>query len=205
MGRWVSGLPGAVSLSAAMPLSALVAISLGGLWCAIWRTRLRWFGLLPMALGVGLAVLAPLPQMLVAPDARTIAIRGDDGRLHFVRKPSDKFIAREWLRRDGDGRDIADAVGMPGLRCDGVGCAVMRGGVTVAMSLRPEALAEDCAQAQVVVSAVAAGCRGPGVLIDRNAAAAGEGYQVTLSPLTAQSVRQSRGERPWLPKISIYE
>ena len=75
----------------------------------------------------------------------------------------------------------------------------------VTVSLRPEALAEDCAQAQVVVSAVAAGCRGPGVLIDRNAAAAGEGYQVTLSPLTAQSVRQSRGERPWLPKISIYE
>ena len=199
MGRWVSGLPGAVSLSPAMPLSALAAISLGGLWCAIWHGRVRWLGLAPMALGVALAIFAPLPQMLVAPDARTIAIRGDDGRLHFVRKPPDKFTAREWLRRDGDGRDIADAVEMPGLKCDGVGCAVTRGGVTVAASLKPEALQEDCARAQVLVSAVEVNCNGPKVLIDRHAAAAGEGYQMTLSPApSALSVRKIRGERPWV-------
>jgi competence protein ComEC len=53
LGRWVSGLPGAVSLSQAMPLSALVLISLGGLWLAIWRRRWRWLGLAPMAVGRG--------------------------------------------------------------------------------------------------------------------------------------------------------
>jgi competence protein ComEC len=205
MGRWVSGLPGAVSLSPAMPLSALAAISLGGLWCAIWRGPVRWWGLAPMVLGTALAVFAPLPQMLVASDAQTIAVRGDDGRLHFVRKTKDKFTAREWLRRDGDGRDIADAVGMPGLKCDGVGCAVQRG-VTIAASQKPEALTEDCARAQVVVSAVMADCMGPRVLIDRNAAAAGEGYQVTLSPApSAVSVRAARGNRPWVPSISTAE
>ncbi len=44
MGRWVSGLPGAVSLSPAMPLSALIPISLGGLWCVIWQRPARWWG-----------------------------------------------------------------------------------------------------------------------------------------------------------------
>jgi hypothetical protein len=37
------------------------------------------------------------------------------------------------------------------------------------------------------------------VAIDRNAAAQGQGWRVTLSPKpVAISVRQSRGERPWV-------
>jgi competence protein ComEC len=205
MGRWVSGLPGAVSLAPAMPLSALLAISLGGLWCAIWRGPVRWWGVVPLAVGLGLALTAPKPQMLVAPDAMTIAVRGDDGLLHFSRKPADRFIAREWLRRDGDGRDVKEAVGIAGLKCDGVGCVFRRGGV-VAISRRPEALADDCARARVMVSAVAADCKGPIVLIDRDRAMAGQGWQVMLTPVpSARSVRDWRGERPWVAEANNAE
>jgi competence protein ComEC len=202
MGRWVSGLPGAVSLAPAMPLSALLVISLGGLWLAIWRRGWRWWGLGPLLLGAVMAWRAPLPDMLVAGDAATIAIRGDDGLLHFVRKPQDKYAARDWLRRDGDGRDIEDAVGLPGLRCDGVGCVMMKGKLLIAASLRPEALLEDCARAQVLIStAVAANCKGPAVVIDQKAV--GEGWRITLSPMpTAVSVRDYRGDRPWVASES---
>jgi len=151
MGRWVASLPGAVTQAAAMPIAALVLMSLGGLWLVIWRKRWRWWGLLPVVIGIGAAWTAPLPDMVVAGDARTVAIRGSDGLLHFVRKPADKYAARDWLRRDGNGRDIEDAVGVPGIRCDGVGC-VVKGKSLIAVSIKPEALAEDCAQAQVVVS-----------------------------------------------------
>src|SRR5258706_174729 len=181
MGRWVSGLPGAVSLAPAMPLSALLMISLGGLWLTIWRRAWRWLGLAPLVLGWVLAWAAPVPDMLVASDATTIAIRGADGLLHFVRKPKDRFIARDWLRRDGDGRDIADAVGLPGLKCDGLGCVVKRKPL-IAASFRSEALAEDCVRAQILVSSAAASCKGPAVVIDPKAAAKGEGWRVTLSP-----------------------
>jgi competence protein ComEC len=198
MGRWVSGLPGAVSLSSAMPLSALVLISLGGLWLAIWRTTWRWWGGLALLAGALLAGFAPQPDMLVACDAMTIAVRGNDGLLHFLRPPKDKFVAREWLKRDGDGRDIADAVGMPGLRCDGLGCVVNRPPV-IAAGLRPEALAEDCARASVVISAATGNCKGPGVVIDQKAAADGQGWRITLSSLpTVISVRAWRGNRPWV-------
>jgi competence protein ComEC len=199
MGRWVSGLPGSVSLAPAMPMSALILISLGGLWLALWRTRWRWWGFAPMLVGVGIAYFAPLPDMLVAGDATTIAIRGEDGLLHFVRKPADKYAARDWLRRDGDGRDIGDAVGLPGLACDGLGCVVTRK-VLIATSLHPEALDEDCARAKVVVSTAGAiNCKGPAVVIDGKAAQEGEGWRVTLSPFPiATSVRFARGERPWV-------
>ncbi|HEX2761786.1 MAG TPA: ComEC/Rec2 family competence protein, partial [Rhizomicrobium sp.] len=75
MGGWVSGLPGAVSLTSAMPVAALVLIALGGLWIAIWQRPWRWWGAAPMVLGVLLACLMPRPDMLVAPDAQTVAIR----------------------------------------------------------------------------------------------------------------------------------
>jgi competence protein ComEC len=198
-GRWVAGLPGAVSLAPAMPLSALLLMALGGLWVLLWRRGWRWWGAAPILLGVGLAWSAPRPDMLVAGDARTVAIRGSDGLLHFVKKPADKFAARDWLRRDGDGRDLKDAVGVPGMKCDGVGCA-LPGRVLIAVSQRPEALAEDCARAQVVVSAAQApNCKGPVVVIDQNGAADGQGWRITLSsPPTAQSVRGERGMRPWV-------
>ncbi|HJS44857.1 MAG TPA: hypothetical protein VJ753_00515, partial [Rhizomicrobium sp.] len=195
---------GAVSLTPAMPLSALILISLGGLWLAIWRRGWRWLGLAPIATGALLTVAAPLPDMLVASDAATIAIRGDDRLLHFVRKPPDKYAARDWLRRDGDGRDISEAVGLPGLQCDGVGCVVMKGKLLIAASLWPEALLEDCARAQIVVSAAqAANCKGPAVVIDQRAAEQGEGWRVSLLPTpSAISVRAMRGERPWVARES---
>jgi competence protein ComEC len=197
IGRFVSGLPGAVSLAPAMPMSALLAISLGGLWLAIWRGRVRWLGITPMLLGGAIMLLTRPPDMLVASDARTIAVRGDDRLLHFLRKPKDKYAAREWLRRDGDGRDVADAVGLPGLTCDGVGC-VVRGRFLVAASLRSDALADDCARAVILVSTENAQCTGPKILIDGAAAKYGQGWRVDLRALSAISVRETRGARPWV-------
>jgi len=199
MGRWVSGLPGAVSLLPAMPLSALLLISLGGLWLSIWRRGWRGWGLAPLMLGAALAWFAPLPDMLVAGDAVTIAVRAPDGLLHFVRKPQDKFAARDWLKRDGDSRDISDATGLPDMKCDALGC-IVPGKALVAASLRPEALEEDCVRAGVVVSAAAGiHCKGPAVVIDRKTAEEGQGWRVTLSPVPAAvSVRAARGQRPWV-------
>ncbi len=199
MGRWVAGLPGAVTQATAMPVTALLLMSLGGLWLVVWRRNWRWWGVLPVLLGVALAWATRPPDMLVASDARTVAIRGSDGLLHFVRKASDKYAARDWLRRDGDARDIEDAVGAPGMGCDGVGC-VVKTGVLIAVSFKPESLLEDCAQAQIVVSAAqASGCKGPAIVIDQKAAAQGEGWRITLSPTPAvESVRAYRGERSWV-------
>ena len=181
VGRFVSALPGAVSLAPAMPLPALVAVSLGGLWLAIWRRQKRWWGLAPMLLGALLALWAPRPDMLVAADAQTIALRGDDGLLHFMRQPKDRFAAEQWLRRDGDARAPQDAVGLPGLHCDGVGCAIQER-VMIAAATRPEALAEDCTRAAIVISAIPAkAAPDRKSLIDRDRALRdGGGYAITL-------------------------
>ena len=203
MGRWVSALPGAVSVMPAWPVSALVIVSLGGLWLGLWRKSWRWFGLLPMLLGVGVAYATVPPDLLVARDGITVAIRAPDGALKLFRKAKDNYSAGEWLKRDGDARAIADAVATPadGVRCDALGCiAQTPGGLLIADVARIDALAEDCASATIVVSAVPTRrrCIGPKLVIDRFDVARSNGFAVWLGPpLRLETVEQDRGLRPW--------
>lgn len=203
VGRWVSGLPGAVSITAAWPVSAIVLMSFGGLWIAIWRVRWRWLGVLPLIAGVAVILFARQPDLLIARDGMTVAIRGGDGALRLLRKPSDKFSAAEWLKRDGDDRDYTDAIATPrdGVNCDAEGCVARTPkGLLVAAASRPMALADDCAAADIVVSAVPTRglCMGPKLVIDRFDVARNGAYAVWFGkPLRVENVRDMRGARPW--------
>ncbi|HJW40609.1 MAG TPA: ComEC/Rec2 family competence protein [Rhizomicrobium sp.] len=203
MGRWVSGLPGAVSVMPAWPVSSLVLVSLGGLWVGLWRRHWRWLGITPILAGIAIAYLAPQPDLLIARDGLTVAIRAPDGALKLFRKAKDNYSAAEWLKRDGDARDIADAVATPadGVHCDALGCiAKTIGGLVIADTGRIDALAEDCAAAAIVVAAVPArrACNGPRLVVDRFAVARSNGFAIWFGPpLRVESVEQSRGLRPW--------
>ncbi len=75
MGRWVSGLPGAVSVMPAWPVGALVLVSLGGLWIGLWRGTWRWLGIAPLLLGIAAAYCVTPPDLLIARDGLTVALR----------------------------------------------------------------------------------------------------------------------------------
>jgi competence protein ComEC len=209
VGRFVSGLPGATSAVAAWPVGVLVLITFGGLWTALWRRGWRWLGLVPVLAGAAVALTWRGPDILVARDAQTVAVRGPDGVLRLVRKASDAYSADEWLKRDGDTRLSADAVATPadGVRCDGYGCiATMKDGTRVAVTLRIDAVEEDCAAAAIVVSAVPAGrrCTAPRLVIDRFDVAREGGYAVWLGrDLRVETVEGERGQRPWAAQVTL--
>ena len=203
VGRFVSGLPGAISTVSAWPMGALVVLSLGGLWVALWRKPWRWFGVIPAMAGIAVALLTRGPDVLVARDAATVAVRGADGALRLMRKATDDYSAAEWLKRDGDGRDsnAAIAARKDGVRCDGYGCiAKGRDGSVIAAVQRVDALEEDCANATIVVSAVPAGrnCKQPKLVIDKFDIARAGGYAIWLgNEMRVESVEGERGSRPW--------
>jgi competence protein ComEC len=202
VGRWVSHLPGAVSVVSAWPVSALVVLSFGGLWLALWRGSWRWFGLAPVAAGIALAMLAQPADILISRDAETVAVRAGDGRLALLRRPSDAYSASDWLKRDGDPRLPQDAIATTsdGVRCDALGCVTHASGLTIAAPSRPDALADDCGTADVVISAVPTrrACRGPKLVIDRFDVARGGAVAIWLSPkILVETVRDARGDRPW--------
>jgi competence protein ComEC len=201
--HWTSTLPGAASVLPAWPAAALLLVVLGGLWIALWKRQWRWLGIVPIALGIVTALLARPPDLLVGRDGLTVAVRLHDRRLGFVREPRDEFAAEAWLKRDGDGRLPADAIAgaRDGVKCDGWGCVTrMANGTLVVVSFRSESLPEDCARAQVVVSAVPARgqCPGPRLVIDPASVRSHGAYAVWLgySPHVV-TVQDQRGDRPW--------
>jgi len=107
------------------------------------------------------------------------------------------------LKRDGDTRPtdktIADAA--RGVRCDAYGCIGRTpSNSLVAVSLRRDALAEDCATADVVVSAVPVRgqCAAPKLAIDRFDVARNGAYAVWLgAKIRTETVQDDRGNRPW--------
>ena len=135
--------------------------------------------------------------MLVASDAVTVAVRGSDGLLYFPARPADRFAARSWLRQDGDARDMRDAMGIGA--CDGLVCVMQTPAGQVVLSREPQGPAQDCTRAAILVSAATADCKGPHFVADGPRGARDQGYAIWFTPkLKIESVRQWRGDRPWV-------
>ena len=203
VGRFVSHMPGAVTIVAAWPVKALVLISLGGLWIVIWRSRWRWLGLAPAMFGVAIIILARPADIFVARDGQTVAVRVANGRLYFVSHIADEYSASEWLKRDGDGRLARNGIAgeREGVRCDAMGCvARISRGMKVAVVHRADALREDCANADVVISAVPTRgmCKGPALVIDHIDVVRNGAYAIWAGRnIGLETVQDVRGLRPW--------
>jgi competence protein ComEC len=201
---FVAELPGAALDVAQPPLLALLATVAGGLWLCLWRTPWRRLGLLGIALGGGLMLLARPPDVLVDARGQIVAVRLADGQLAISPWKRDSWITDSWLRSAGqvqaapwppDGGDDED------LRCDALGCIVSLGGQRIALVRRPEALEDDCALVDLVISYPriehcpnGTPLIGPEALWRSGGLAlwAGRGGIETLS------VREVSGERPWV-------
>jgi competence protein ComEC len=117
---------------------------------------------------------------------------------------SPKSFAREtWLRRDAQ-RDTEEAAAADQPACDTLGCVyrpARRPDLLIALVRLPDALPEDCARADIDVSAVPTfrRCRGPLLVVDRFDLWRGGAHAVWLGgdSVTMQSVAQGQGRRPW--------
>lgn len=152
--QWVANLPGAVGHIAAFGVGPLLLASAGLLLICLLRTRLRWSGAAMILVASIWASTNPQPDIYVAGDGQTAAVRGADGRLSVLRSGRDTFAIKEWLAADGDPRAVGDKTLANGTTCDDIGCvARLRDGRLVAMSLAIDSFAEDCTRAAIVVSA----------------------------------------------------
>jgi competence protein ComEC len=65
----------------------------------------------------------------------------------------DAFLVREWLAADADARTADDTTLGEGVSCDDNGCVTASpSGALVAWAQRPEALADDCERAALIVA-----------------------------------------------------
>lgn len=165
---WVASLPGAVGRVTAFGAGPLLLCTVGLVMLCLMRSPLRWGGGAVIVAAVLWAFATPLPDVLVAPSGDAIAVRAADGRLAVIKKSGDAFVVKEWLAADADPRTTADPTLAKGIACDAIGCtARLAGREIVALATAPEAFAEDCARAQLVVSSRTAPRDCAAIAIDR--------------------------------------
>ncbi len=145
-------------------------MTLGLLLLCLLRSPLRWSGAAVTIAACLWALAAPRPDVLIAADGQSAAIRGAGGRLTLLHGARDAFAVKEWLAADGDARKPTDASLKEGVHCDAIGCtAKLADGRLVAFALAAEAFEEDCARSAVVVSPQTAPGRCAALLLDRPA------------------------------------
>jgi competence protein ComEC len=204
--RWVADLPGAIGRMAAFGIGPLIVSSIGIILLCLLRTPLRWSGAAVLTLSVVWALAVRQPDVLISGDGHNVGVRGHDGRLHLMRTGKDAFLIKEWLAADADPRGPADPSLAEGVSCDDAGCVVqMGGGGFVALALKPEALADDCERAALVVTARQAptSCRSAVVAGDKLRGQGGMALWRARDGYTVAAIRPKTADRPWSPAVAV--
>jgi competence protein ComEC len=196
---WIASLPYAAITVGQFSLLSLLLISLGGLWLAIWQSRLRWAGVGLMAVGLLLAPHATAPAVLISPEGK-IAVRAQvDGQLYVRRLPARGIVYEQWQLAFGASQPIRswreEEVGMT---CDKLGC-VWQG--TIALPNDPAALPDDCARADVVIVPELSLRRCAGAALIDRAALREHGAHMVMADGRILTQR-SGSRRPWQPGFS---
>lgn len=204
-----AALPGAVFSSAAIPPAAFALGIAGGLWLALWRTRVRWWGLAPIVAAAVLAALAPLPDLMISGDGRHVAVRLPDGRLAHSRARVGRFLIENWAESVGADPDAALWWGaLPGARCSADVCVadLARAGrrwrlmATTSREFIDRPLFEPaCAAADIIISdrRLPGWCRPRWLKLDAAALAQTGAVSIRLADGVMTSAAASAGDHPW--------
>jgi competence protein ComEC len=192
----------------AFPPAALLLLSAGFLWLALWRERWRLLGIAPMVLAAPVAMLVPQPDIVIDRTGAAMAVRGADGAYRILGGKGASYAIEMWLRADGDMRDPKDKSLRDGVACDSLGCTAEIGatGMRAALALDPRALAEDCAAAAVIAGAfdAPANCPAARSIIDRDGLARGGSHSLYLregegGPVFRVRTAYPPVRRAWMP------
>jgi competence protein ComEC len=165
---WVASLPGAVGRIAAFGTGPLLLGSAGLIVLGLLRSPLRLAGALLLTIATLWAIRTPLPDVLIAPDGASFALRTAGGRLSILKTGNDSFAIQQWLAADADARSVKDKELAEGIACDDAGCVGrLADGSIVAIARTAEAFEEDCRRASVIVSQRAAPPDCAALVIDR--------------------------------------
>ena len=200
---WVASLPGAVGHVTTFGTGPLLLATAGLLVIGLFKTPLRWSGVALAAAGIAWAASVPRPDVLLAADGRTFAVRGADGLLAFHHSGGDTFAIKEWLAADADARDYHDRKLGQGIDCDRSGCiGKLADGALVAYDLTPDAFEEDCRRAALIMTTRdpppdwRAQVIGRGLWRERGALA----LRRTGAGFAIDSARPPNFDRPWAPQ-----
>jgi competence protein ComEC len=208
IGRHVAALPSAVFAVSPPPSWGMLVLSLGIAWVGLWRTRLRWAGVLAMAVGLASPAFDRKPDILVSADARIIAVRTPEGAFQFAHSGASHFTRESWLQLwalpQFSEFPVTGSAAGDTVSCLADACTVRRraSAGTMATVLRGPPAAEDC-DSDVLVSLepIRLRCYEWMPWVDRFDVWRNGAHAIWLDPAGPRilSDREFRGSRPWVP------
>src|SRR6202048_867787 len=203
--KWVAALPGAIGRMAAFGTAPMIAASVGIILLGLLRTPLRWSGAAVLAVATVWALMVPQPDILISGDGHNVGARGKDGRLHLMRTGKDAFLLKEWLAADADEGAPTESSLADGVSCDDAGCVTqLADGGFVALSLKPDALADDCARATLLVTTRQPPLACASLVIDRDRLQRQGTIALrrTRDGFSVDAVKPKSFDRPWSPAVA---
>lgn len=202
---WVASLPGADVPVTWVNGTTLAWLTLALLCACLLRGRLRLSAVPFLILAALTAGAAPRPDILIAPNGRTVAVRSPDGTLSILNARRGRLTAEQWLGREGDRRTAMDSHLAHAFTCDALGCSapLPNNHGRIAISTRPEGLEADCLHAQIVVTEhIPPGeCPARVITTDELARTGTLAIYTHATALQEVPTRFPSINRPWLPPI----
>ncbi|MGZ8298086.1 MAG: ComEC/Rec2 family competence protein [Allosphingosinicella sp.] len=205
----VAAAPGAVARLPTLPAGAFALTVAGGLWLALWRTRWRCLGLVPVAAGAAAALLAPTPDLLVTGDGRHLAVRTASGELSLLRGRAGDYVRDLMTQSAGLEGEASALETLRVAECSADFCVADLDGWRLLASrsarLVPvEALRKACAEADIVVSdrRLPAPCRPRWLKADRDFLARSGGLAITLGASPGVVTTAAGDRHPWIKRDS---
>lgn len=208
----VGASPMATMVAPAMPVGMFALIAGGLLWCLLWRTGMRWAGLPPAGIGMVLAMLTPVPDILVTGDGRHVAVRSGAG-MALLRERAGDYVRDVLTESAGYEGELGAVAAMPAARCSTDLCALTleRNGrrwllllTRSDMMIERNAFARDCAAADIVVSdrRLPRWCRPRWLKIDRRLLGRTGGLSIDLARGEVHTVTRPGDAHPWIVRPS---
>jgi competence protein ComEC len=208
-----AGAPGSLAMLPAMPSGAYALMILGGLWVALWRSKVRIAGLLPFAAGAIWALATPPPDLLITGDGQHVAIRTSDGQVAVLRDRTGDYAKNTLSENAGTDGEALLLSEQPFAQCSRDAClALVKSGernwrVLATRSLYQlpiEQLTAACKAADIVVSdrRLPRTCTPRWLKLDAGVLRKTGGLAISLSNGRIVTVRQPGDRHPWIPVAS---
>lgn len=204
-----AGMPGAVSMMPSMGRGTFALFVIGGLWLALWRGRVRLFGLAPVAAGLLFVGQIRPPDLLVSGDGRHVGVTGEAaGELLVLRESRSDYARENLVETAGMNGSIRQLDHWPGARCNRDFCALAleragrRWQVLMARGtdyVNERELAAACERVDIVIAAryLPRSCQPRWLKADRRMLDRTGGLTIDLSAGEVRTVAENQGSHGW--------
>src|SRR3546814_10336922 len=88
----IASRPGSMVMLSVFPAWTCALVVFGGLWISLWRSGARYYGLVPLLMGLAFMASSTPPDLLVTGDGRHLAVQVPGGGLAILRARAGDYV-----------------------------------------------------------------------------------------------------------------